>query len=68
MNPTTLSVTLIQNVERNCVLLDLWRSNCCAAMAPGQPPANANEMGKDIQDPVEEFLKLSSAQRGAKAA
>jgi signal transduction histidine kinase len=35
---------------------------------PIQPPPNAPEQGQDVQDPVEEFLKLSAAQRGAKAA
>ncbi len=35
---------------------------------PIQPPANAGEPGQDVQDPVEEFLKLSSAKRDAKAA
>jgi signal transduction histidine kinase len=35
---------------------------------PIQPPADASEPGQDVQDPVEEFLKLSSAQRSAKAA
>ena len=35
---------------------------------PIQPPANAPESGQDVQDPVEEFLKLSSAKRNAKAA
>jgi two-component system NtrC family sensor kinase len=35
---------------------------------PVQPPANAGEPGKEIQDPVEEFLKLSSAQRISRAA
>jgi two-component system NtrC family sensor kinase len=35
---------------------------------PIKPPANAGEPGKDVQDPVEEFLKLSSAQRISRAA
>lgn len=35
---------------------------------PIQPPANAAESGQDVQDPVEEFLKLSSAKRNSKAA
>lgn len=35
---------------------------------PIHPPANAGESGQDVQDPVEEFLKLSSAKRNAKAA
>jgi signal transduction histidine kinase len=35
---------------------------------PVHPPPNAPEQGQDVQDPVEEFLKLSAAQRGAKAA
>lgn len=35
---------------------------------PVQPPVNVGEPGQDIQDPVEEFLKLSSAQQSAKAA
>ncbi len=35
---------------------------------PIEPPPNAPEQGQDVQDPVEEFLKLSAAQRGAKAA
>ncbi len=35
---------------------------------PVHPPANVGQPGQDIQDPVEEFLKLSSAQQGAKAA
>lgn len=34
---------------------------------PIQPPANLAESGQDVQDPVEEFLKLTSAKR-AKAA
>lgn len=34
---------------------------------PVQPPANLGD-GQDVQDPVEEFLKLSSAQQSAKAA
>jgi signal transduction histidine kinase len=32
---------------------------------PIDPPANAAEPGQDVQDPVEEFLKLSSAKRAA---
>ena len=35
---------------------------------PIQPPANLSESGQDVQDPVEEFLKLSTAQRNARAA
>jgi two-component system, NtrC family, sensor kinase len=35
---------------------------------PIQPPANPVEPGQEVQDPVEEFLKLSSAKRNAKAA
>jgi len=35
---------------------------------PIQPPANLLETGQDVQDPVEEFLKLSTAKRNAKAA
>jgi two-component system NtrC family sensor kinase len=35
---------------------------------PIQPPPNAPEQGQDVQDPVEEFLKLSAAKQGAKAA
>jgi two-component system NtrC family sensor kinase len=35
---------------------------------PIKPPPNVAEPGKEIQDPVEEFLKLSSAQRNARAA
>lgn len=34
---------------------------------PIEPPANLSESGQDVQDPVEEFLKLTSAKR-AKAA
>jgi signal transduction histidine kinase len=34
---------------------------------PMEPPANLSESGQDVQDPVEEFLKLTSAKR-AKAA
>lgn len=35
---------------------------------PIHPPANAAEQTQEVQDPVEEFLKLSAAQRGNKAA
>lgn len=35
---------------------------------PIEPPPNAPDAGQEVQDPVEEFLKLSAAQRGAKAA
>ena len=35
---------------------------------PIHPPANQSDPGQEVQDPVEEFLKLSTAQRGAKAA
>ena len=35
---------------------------------PIKPPVNVAEPGKDVQDPVEEFLKLSAAQRTPKAA
>jgi two-component system NtrC family sensor kinase len=35
---------------------------------PIQPPPNAAEQGQDVQDPVEEFLKLSAAQHSARAA
>jgi two-component system, NtrC family, sensor kinase len=35
---------------------------------PIKPPVNQARPGTDVQDPVEEFLKLSSAQRGNKAA
>jgi signal transduction histidine kinase len=35
---------------------------------PINPPAKLTEPARDVQDPVEEFLKLSSAQRNAKAA
>jgi signal transduction histidine kinase len=35
---------------------------------PIQAPANAPEPGQEVQDPVEEFLKLSSAKRNARAA
>jgi len=35
---------------------------------PIHPPANQEGAGEEVQDPVEEFLKLSTAQRGAKAA
>jgi signal transduction histidine kinase len=36
-----------------------------AVRLPIDPPANAAEPGQDVQDPVEEFLKLSSAKRAA---
>jgi two-component system, NtrC family, sensor kinase len=32
---------------------------------PIQPPPNAPEQGQDVQDPVEEFLKLSAAKKAA---
>ena len=32
---------------------------------PIQAPVNAGEPGQEVQDPVEEFLKLSSAKRAA---
>jgi two-component system, NtrC family, sensor kinase len=35
---------------------------------PIQAPANPTEPGQEIHDPVEEFLKLSSAQRSSRAA
>lgn len=35
---------------------------------PIQPVANEAENGQEVQDPVEEFLKLSSAKQSAKAA
>ena len=35
---------------------------------PVQAPAKVTAPGQEIHDPVEEFLKLSSAQRNAKAA
>jgi signal transduction histidine kinase len=35
---------------------------------PVQPPPSTSEPGQDVQDPVEEFLKLSTAKRNAKAA
>ena len=44
------------------------RGSTFTVRLPIQPPANANEAGQDIQDPVEEFLKLSSAQRNTRAA
>lgn len=35
---------------------------------PTDAPANAEGAGKDVQDPVEEFLKLSNAKRNSRAA
>ncbi|MBI2805563.1 MAG: HAMP domain-containing protein [Planctomycetes bacterium] len=35
---------------------------------PIEPPAQTAETGQEVQDPVEEFLKLSSAKRNVKAA
>ncbi len=35
---------------------------------PIDPPANAEVGGRDVQDPVEEFLKLSNAKRNSRAA
>jgi signal transduction histidine kinase len=35
---------------------------------PLGPPANNSDSGQEVQDPEEEFLKLSTAQRNAKAA
>jgi signal transduction histidine kinase len=35
---------------------------------PIKPPPDLGEGGQDVRDPVEEFLKLSSAKRNAKAA
>ncbi len=35
---------------------------------PVEPPANVESSNNDVQDPVEEFLKLSSAKRSSRAA
>jgi len=40
INNTTLTTTLPQNDERNSALIDLWRSTCCAMIAPGHPPTS----------------------------
>ena len=39
--PTTFRSTVAQNTCLNSALVDLWRRNCCAKSAPGQPPASA---------------------------
>jgi hypothetical protein len=37
MSAEIFMTTLPQKAERNDALFDLWRNNCCAKIAPGQP-------------------------------